>query len=274
MASHSLPLASSGQYCQICKIQPAVVFCCCTSQPTLLCAECNFQHQAQNLATPHSILPTGALRGHPDEYKRKYSALTAAKSELRKNVERMDECCEALSSSVDKAIEYLKNSRKMWVQWMKEEKGRMLAEVEAAIQEAELCLGRGTTPSHPLAQALLSLPLENLRVVEYSITSPNLETACADWVTYRNSLQTLYDHFPAQSPAPEVGLPKDSMVHQEPQPTQQLAYVKPRLVKFFNLTRQDWELCNLAVQIAVDFGSRYVWAGAQLFVSGGMARQV
>ena len=273
MASHSQSLSSSAQHCQICKTQPAVVFCCCTSQPTLLCTGCNFQHQAQNLSTPHSILPTGALRGHPDEYKRKYSALTIAKSELRKNVERMDDCCEALTASVEKAIEYLKKSRRMWVQWMKDEKGRMLTEVETAIQEAEFCLGQGTTPSHPLAQALLSLPLDGLRVVEYLVTPPDLETACKDWVTYRNSLQTLYDHFPAQAPVAAASFPEAPMFHRDQQPTQQLAYVKPRCVKFFNQTRKDWELCNLAVQIAVDFGSRYVWAGAQLFVSGGRARQ-
>jgi hypothetical protein len=157
----------------------------------------------------------------------------------------------------------------MWVQWMKEEKGKMQRLIEAAIQEAERCLSRGTAPRNQLAEALLSLPIEDLTVVGYSITAPPLDTICANWVTYRNSVQTLYDRFPSQAPGAEAEYSLSSMLSQESQPTQQLAYMKPRMVKFFDVARQDWKSCDLAVQISVDFGSRCVWAGTKIFVSGG-----
>ena len=73
----------------------------------------------------------------------------------------------------------------------------LTALIESAVQEIETCLGQGSRPVNPLSQAIWTLSPEELKVVNYAITVPDLQTLCQSWVSYSSNLQSLYERFPA-----------------------------------------------------------------------------
>ena len=80
--------ASNNRTCQICEESEATHFCKCTGSSTVWTAVAS----TTKTPTHPQVTPTAALSQHPEDYQRKYEALTQGTAELRRNVGRMEQC--------------------------------------------------------------------------------------------------------------------------------------------------------------------------------------
>ena len=266
--------------CQLCEEQQVVVVCACNSPPALLCDDCLVRHQAKNRQVPHQVLPLIALDYGPDEYINKYNTVALGTAELRRSVDLMDQYCVEVSASVEAAIEMLTEFRDSLVSKAQSDKEQASAAVEAAVEEAETCLARGSLPTSKLAQALWTVPPEELRVFSYSLTPPDLTASCKAWASSKNNFHHICNRFkvPSLSAPEEV---KTLIVETKPveerllppsrvqPPPRSLAIVEKAQVKLFNFQRKGWDPASLKSNVDLDYGSRYAWVEMGLFCSGG-----
>jgi hypothetical protein len=133
---------------------------------------------------------------------------------------------------------------------IQDEKERIEEAVELAVKEANECLARGMEPVSLLANALWVLPIEQLEVVHFAVTPPDLGQFTKSWTTYRNEFERLI-----------------SSITQPPVPI----CIESTQVKVFNSANLCWDLYPLQASIPVDAGTRYVWAGIDLVCCGGMS---
>jgi len=78
------------------------------------------------------------------------------------------------------------------VGWLQREKEQLVETIETAIQEAESFLTSRSAIITPLARALFAQAPEELRVIHYSVTLPDLQSLFQPWIAYENSLPSLY----------------------------------------------------------------------------------
>ena len=81
---------ASNRTCQFCEKDEASHFCYCTGQHTIFCMQCFARHSAKYPRLFHQLIPIAVLRHNPEEYVRKYEALTEAVTEVRRNVEQIE----------------------------------------------------------------------------------------------------------------------------------------------------------------------------------------
>jgi len=177
------------------------------------------------------------------------SVLTRNKEELRRNVAQMEKCCEEISSSVAAAIRFLNLYRDRMLQCLRAEQAQVSDTIEKAIQEADKCLGKSSSPTSPLAKILLTEANGQMQFFNYTISTPDWEAIVQTWVAYSTDLDRLIAQSSNQAPLP-------------------LVYVERNRVKVFNfenaiLTR------TLTSAVKLDRGSRYVWTDSGLFAAGG-----
>ena len=205
MADQASQGTSINLTCQVCQRREASHFCKCTGSPTLFCLDCGFAHQAKSPLAIHQITPVAALSQNPKEYKRKYEALTKASVELRSSVERMERCSSEFAEMMQKCIDYLTEYRSSWLRQLQTEREELALAVETAIKEATTCLSQGGEPANALAQAVWTLPTEELQVFRYTVNTPDLSLLCQNWAHYHNNLKSLCERF---HPVPEEELPQ------------------------------------------------------------------
>lgn len=194
---------SSNQTCMICDVSEATHFCNCSGSPILFCLDCCGRHAAKYPRGIHYSIPIVGLNHDPEEYRRKYEGLVKCANELRKNVERIDQCNLEFFELIGKCIEYLGTYRTWWMQQMETEKERLSFAIETAVQETANCLDQGTQPVSPLGQAVWTMPPEQLILINYSVNTPDLETLCSSMVSYANNLQVFTEKFMPRPKAPE-----------------------------------------------------------------------
>jgi len=148
-------------------------------------------HHAKYPRIIHNTIPIAALHQPPAEYMNKYEALTQGVAELRKNIERIDQYYSEFDELMKICIGYLTEYRGWWLQYIQTEREALAAAVETAVQEATACLDQGTQPGGLLAQALWTLPSDQLQMVNCSVTPPDLQTLCQTWTSYQNNLQSV-----------------------------------------------------------------------------------
>lgn len=85
------------------------------------------------------------------------------------------------------------------------EKHALSAVIEEAVQEAIHCLDQGLEPKSPLAWALWTLHPEEMQVVSFSITAPDLQNLMQNFASYQNNLQALCER--SQPVEKAIGLP-------------------------------------------------------------------
>jgi hypothetical protein len=115
----------------------------------------------------------------------------------------MDQFIREFEDLIQKCVSYLTEYRTWRLQLLQTEKAELSTTIEAAVQEATNCLIQGTQPANGLAQALWFLPPEQLSLISYSVTIPDLRILCETWVSYQNNLQSLYQRikdYPVQIP--------------------------------------------------------------------------
>ena len=150
-------------------------------------------------------MPIVALSQNPEEYQRKYQALTKAAAELRLNVDRMEQCSREFTNLLQNCINYLTEYRTWWAQRLHAEKEELAVAIETAIQEATNCVDQGVEPVSALAQAVLTLTTEELRVFSYTVSPPDLSGLCQSWAQYENHLKSLCERF---NPIPDKAISK------------------------------------------------------------------
>ena len=160
MADQGFLGPASNQTCQFCEGDVATHFCKCTGSPTLFCRQCFPTHQAKYPRALHPVMPVAALYQTPDEYKRKYDALTKVTAELRKNLDKMEQCSTDFADMVQTCIHYLEEYRSWWLQQLQTSKEELALAIETAIREATDCLDQGMEPG----SALWTLTDEELQV--------------------------------------------------------------------------------------------------------------
>ena len=74
---------------------------------------------------------------------RKGEALAKAAAELRRNVERMEQCSSEFEAVIRNYINHLTECRTWWLQQLHTDKEKLALAVETAIQETTKCLGQG-----------------------------------------------------------------------------------------------------------------------------------
>ena len=198
MADPAFQGDANNRTCQFCQQHEASHFCKCTGSPTLFCLDCCGQHNAKYPRAIHQAIPIAALSQNPEEYMRKYEALTKAATELRSNVERMEQCSRDFAKMMQNCINYVTEYRDWWLQQLQTEKEALAVAIETAIQEATSSLDQGVEPVSALAQAMWVLPTEELHVFEYTVSAPDLSTLCTNWAHYH--LKSVSEGF---APAPE-----------------------------------------------------------------------
>lgn len=140
-------------------------------------------------------MPIAALRHNPEDYRHKYEALKQGRAALLKSLESLRLLSLEFDDLLQNCIRYLNEYRTWWLQQIQAEENAISEAVEAAIQETTACLDEGIEPVNPLAQALWTLPAEDLQIVTFSISPPDLQTLCQTWMTYENNLYGLCDRF-------------------------------------------------------------------------------
>ena len=179
--------------CEVCRVNPAVLCCNCKIPPAFLCDNrCFGDHQGKNPIIPHSNMPIAALNQDPDEYMRKFINLKQGTTELQRNIERLAQFEQELTTSVDRAIYSLNQYKESWSQWLRTEKEQLATSIDQAIQEAQSSLAQNIPPISDLAEALLSLPAEQLQLVSYSIKIPDFQVISTNWVFYVNNLTNIF----------------------------------------------------------------------------------
>jgi len=186
--------------CQVCERREASHFCECAGSPFLLCLDCIGLHHAKHPRTIHQVMPIAALRQSPKDYRHKYEALKQGREALLKSLESLEQLTMEFDDLMQNCIRYMTEYRTWWLQTIQTEKAALAEAVETAIQETTACLDEGTEPENPIAQALWTLPAEDLQVVSYAISPPDLQTFCQTWVTYTNNLHCLYARFAPHQP--------------------------------------------------------------------------
>jgi len=182
----------NSQTCEVCHVKPAAFCCNCKIPLAFLCdGHCFFEHQSKDPHIPHSILPISAAGRDPDEYQRKFNDLKKGTAELRRNVEIIDQFGQEFSASVDNVISQVQNYKNSVLQWLRTEKEQISTTIETAIKEAQNCLAQGSQYASPLVEALWVLPPEELRMVTFSVTPPDLQSICDAWIIYRNDLSKI-----------------------------------------------------------------------------------
>jgi len=182
--------------CQTCEVTEASHFCKCTLPPTFFCLDCCGLHHVKYPRAIHQIMPFAVIGQNPEVYVSKTECLTKGAAELRSNLQQLDKFCNDFENLMRVCITYLSEYRSWWLQYMQTEKEALHAAIEAAVQEATNCLDKGVDPTSALAQALWTLPPEELRVVKFSVVIPDLQTLCQSWTTYQNDLPHLCARFP------------------------------------------------------------------------------
>ena len=132
-----------------------------------------------------------ALSQNPEEYKRKYEALTQATAELRSNIERMDQCSREFEVMIQNCINCLTEYRSNWLQQLRIDREELALAIEAAIREVTNSLDQGIEPVSVLAQAIWTLPTEQLQVFSYTVSASDLPSLCQNWAYYQNPMIVL-----------------------------------------------------------------------------------
>lgn len=236
----------SNNACQVCGTESAVHYCECQCSDSL-CSTCLTAHQAKFPFIPHYVLPITA-RTDPETYKRKAAALVTSIKALRENIDKLTQCEEELVKTVEAAVTVLVQYQERLKRQLRAEKDKIEAVVEAAAKEANEYLAGGPEPINSLAKAIWTLPIEQFAVVHFSVTPPDLELFTQSWVSYRNNFDSLLSSL-STSPSP--------------------LYIEPTRAKVFNSATSGWDCYPLRTPVCADVGTRYVWAGVELFCCGG-----
>ena len=190
--------AQCNKTCQVCFANEATYFCACTTPSSLLCLGCSGVHSDPIF---HQTFPIAALGRNLEEYEPKYKALLKAAAELRKNVERIDQCCNEFDDITKTCAKYLADYRRDWLQHMQTEKEVLSAAIEAAVLETFTCLSQHLEPSSPLAWALWTLHPEEMEVVSCSVSRPDLQALSRTCTSYCSQLQALCERGQAAAEA-------------------------------------------------------------------------
>lgn len=188
----------SNRTCMLCRGKPASHFCNCMQSSTLFCLNCFPLHYTKYPRTIHHTFPIAALAFNLQDYLRKNEALEKGAAALRSNLDRMEQCSCEFDGMIQKCIDSLTEYRSSWQAQLQVEREELDASIGAAVEETLDCLEQSTEPVNALAQALWTLPPEELQVFHYSITEPY---PCASYLTgtlYHNNLLALCERF--QSP--------------------------------------------------------------------------
>lgn len=181
--------------CQVCRANIATHFCDCQGHPILFCINCVGTHYSKDLRIIHKAIPIAALGKNPEDYERKSKALKEAVAALRSNIERVDQCCQEFDKMVKASIDYFTMFRSWWLNKMQTEKEALSTVIEKAVLEATTCLDNGGMPASPLGQALWTLPPDELQVVHFSVSAPDLQAVLQTCGSYRSDMQLLCDRF-------------------------------------------------------------------------------
>lgn len=181
----------SNRTCQICEEDEANHFCKCLGTPTLFCLSCIARHHSKYPQAVHQVMPIAAFDQNPEEYRRKSAAHLKAVAALRSNVERMEQFSTDFEGIMQQCLDYLAEYRSRWLGFLQVETEQLRVLIEEAVQECDYCLGKGRQPVNPLAFALWTFPPENLNVINFSVTCPDVEDVFKTCATYQNRLQDL-----------------------------------------------------------------------------------
>ena len=255
--------------CQVCSVNPATHFCDCQDPPTVFCHECSSRHSGKTPRIIHHTIPIAAL-GRNKDYKRKHKALLKAAAELRKNVERIDQCSREIEDLMKSCANYLTEYGNWWVHHLNTEKEGLSAAIEAAVLETTHCLDQNTEPHSSLAWLLWTWLPQETQVITYSVTTPDLQSLLQTCISYQNNLPALCSKpeeakqdsvsssLPAaHSPQPHAEEHKDTRAVQEE--TSQLVHVTASTLCFYNFPTSTWgPQVQLKATIQADWGSTWV----------------
>jgi len=185
----------SNRTCMLCRGQPASHFCNCSEPSTLFCIDCFPRHYAKSPRIIHHTIPIAALTHNVQDYMRKSEALEKRATGLRSNLIRMEQFSREFDSMIQKCIDSLTDYRSSWQNKLHTEKEELSVSIETAVEETLGCLEQGTEPANALAQALWTLPAEELQVFHYSITAPDLGPFYLTCASHQNNLLTLCERF-------------------------------------------------------------------------------
>jgi len=102
------------------------------------------------------------------------SVVAEGKAALLHNIEQIDRFCEELTTVVEKTILNLCKSMKDLKRKVYAERAELIGVIEGAIEEAEDCIIKGSTPLNPITKALWTLKPEELCFFTYNVAPPNI----------------------------------------------------------------------------------------------------
>jgi len=196
--------AQNNRACLFCWEHAASHFCPCSDPPSFFCVDCFSTHYAKSPHTVHQTIPIAALGQNPEEYMRRSRAVAKGAAELHRNVELVEQCCRDFEAMLQACSSYLSEYRTWWLQRMQVEKEALAVAIDTAVRETTECLDQGTEPVSPLAQALWTLPSEDLHIVRYSVTLPDLQALLVSCTSYHNHMPQLCERFLSPPPSLEA----------------------------------------------------------------------
>lgn len=81
----------------------------------LFCIDCFTRHRDKHPHILHHTIPIAALGQNLEEYMRKFEALKLGETELRRNVERIEQYCLEFEDLLQTCIQYLAEYRSCWL---------------------------------------------------------------------------------------------------------------------------------------------------------------
>ena len=129
---------------------------------------------------------------------RRYEGVRKGAAAMRKNVGRVEQCCQEFGDLLLGYINYLTEYRSQWLQRMDTEKDDFLVAIEAAVQETTVCLDQGTLPTSSLGQSLWALSAGELQQV-CAVSPPDLQALCETWTSIESQLRSLCERFNVKS---------------------------------------------------------------------------
>ena len=297
MAAQGFCGTLSNKTCQVCSSSEATHYCDCQDPSTLFCLDCSILHSRKNPSIVHQTIPLAALGRNLEDFKRKHKELMKGATELRKNVERIDECCNEFDEMIKRCANYLAEYRNWWHSFMQREKEELSAAIEEAVLETITCLNQNLAPKSRLAWALWTLLPEEMQVVSCSVTEPDLRTPLQSCTSFLNNLQALCErgkpveeassaqgtsltatnaHIPPQDTravqstfTEEAKFTPAARIPLKIIPTIELAQVTSTFLRMFNTSAWGPQV-RLSTRIQVDEGSTWViLEDGRLFCSGG-----
>lgn len=238
------------------------MYCSCSLAVTYLCDNCFIPHRNKSPALVHGTA-TIEVANFP-QYFQRCQRFSQGKEELLGNIERMDQCCAELFSTVETLISQILQYRDDFIAQMQVVKGEMERDIQGSIEETEASLGQEKVELRGKYSAALR------DFVEHSLTLFNYQIDCSQVHASLQSIIQMQLCQPKQPSSPAT-VPSVPQIPQIPLESIGLYWITEKSIQSFDVRTEHLRPpVQLSTTIQADLNSRWaVVDNARVVLCGG-----